>query len=591
MSNQFYSYLSSKIINFFTKNPLIPGSKYNIQFETEKQVRDLYEKLQDNNLCQEYEYKDSKGQVKYKSYQLQFNDVSLIVSSTIDNVQPDFLTRLRNMVGLEEGYEKKAILFIHNTTLDSIMGGTESFSKEGMPFNIDSIQKDIKKKLAVESFSEVDKSIIEIDLDRKKDTLFMDNSSIFEYEDVIDILNKGYIDKSKYKDFGLFYDDKLNDFHGRELKKRLKDNALYFNRVDEIHNYGNPENQLERYFDDNGISRLKAKDWMDVEYKVVKKSVERKKETKPIEYLSGSEEWERAEGSSKAKSRVRNIIVFNEQGKDEIDLEFSFDDYLKNDFIDKTEGEVIAKTSGYKLKVTIKDIEGKSNFYKVVYKHENTKFEFKIVMLRCNLKYFESIKSKYTLVMKRKEQYISINTNESEVVFNEFENGNTVYKIDSNNDVIDVLDNEKLTVKISDNFEYENDSDLVRFSLKIGNEVVPLGMEGTSEKITPIEGFKVWKLKREKKCDFRLIGDNKLQHGTKEYFTRDEFRKNLDIEKQLLELEGLYFEENSEGIEVVDLDIDTRVEKSYRNIIEYYKLSRKLPSLTYLNSDLTNLYR
>ena len=399
MSNQFYSYLSSKIINFFTKNPLIPGSKYNIQFETEKQVRDLYEKLQDNNLCQEYEYKDSKGQVKYKSYQLQFNDVSLIVSSTIDNVQPDFLTRLRNMVGLEEGYEKKAILFIHNTTLDSIMGGTESFSKEGMPFNIDSIQKDIKKKLAVESFSEVDKSIIEIDLDRKKDTLFMDNSSIFEYEDVIDILNKGYIDKSKYKDFGLFYDDKLNDFHGRELKKRLKDNALYFNRVDEIHNYGNPENQLERYFDDNGISRLKAKDWMDVEYKVVKKSVERKKETKPIEYLSGSEEWERAEGSSKAKSRVRNIIVFNEQGKDEIDLEFSFDDYLKNDFIDKTEGEVIAKTSGYKLKVTIKDIEGKSNFYKVVYKHENTKFEFKIVMLRCNLKYFESIKSKYTLVI------------------------------------------------------------------------------------------------------------------------------------------------------------------------------------------------
>ena len=308
MSNQFYSYLSSKIINFFTKNPLIPGSKYNIQFETEKQVRDLYEKLQDNNLCQEYEYKDSKGQFKYKSYQVQFNDVSLIVSSTIDNVQPDFLTRLRNMVGLEEGYEKKAILFIHNTTLDSIMGGTESFSKEGMPFNIDSIQKDIKKKLAVESFSEVDKSIIEIDLDRKKDTLFMDNSSIFEYEDVIDILNKGYIDKSKYKDFGLFYDDKLNDFHGRELKKRLKDNALYFNRVDEIHNYGNPENQLERYFDDNGISRLKAKDWMDVEYKVVKKSVERKKETKPIEYLSGSEEWERAEGSSKAKSRVRNIF-------------------------------------------------------------------------------------------------------------------------------------------------------------------------------------------------------------------------------------------------------------------------------------------
>lgn len=45
------------------------------------------------------------------------------------------------MVGLEPGYEDKAILFIHNTTLDSIMGGTESFAKEGMPFHIDSYSK------------------------------------------------------------------------------------------------------------------------------------------------------------------------------------------------------------------------------------------------------------------------------------------------------------------------------------------------------------------------------------------------------------------------------------------------------------------
>ena len=48
MSNQFYSYLSSRIINFFTKNPLIPGSKYNIQFEKEEQVRKLYEKLKND---------------------------------------------------------------------------------------------------------------------------------------------------------------------------------------------------------------------------------------------------------------------------------------------------------------------------------------------------------------------------------------------------------------------------------------------------------------------------------------------------------------------------------------------------------------
>ena len=93
MSDQFYSYLSNKIINFFRQNPLKPGSKYNIQFEKEEQVRALFEELKDNTLYREYEYKDKDGNIKYKSYQLDFNGVSLIVSSTMDGVQPDFLTR------------------------------------------------------------------------------------------------------------------------------------------------------------------------------------------------------------------------------------------------------------------------------------------------------------------------------------------------------------------------------------------------------------------------------------------------------------------------------------------------------------------
>lgn len=591
MSDQFYSYLAEKIIEFFRANPLTSGSKYNIQFEKEEEVRNLYEKLKDNTYYRDYEYKDPNGEVKYKSYQLDFNGVQLIVSATIDDVQPDFLTRLRNMVGVEPGYETKSILFIHNTTLDSIMGGTESFAKEGMPFHIDSIQKDIKSELEGSSFTEVDKEIINIDLERKKNVLFKDNNSIFEYREVLDILNKGCINREQYKDFGLFYDSKLSEFEGKELKNRIKDNALYFNRVDEIHNYGTPETQLEKYFEEKGIEKLKANDWKDVEYREVKKSVDEKKLIKPLEYLSASLEWDKEEGPSKAKSRIRNIIIFNEKRAESVDLEFSFDDYLRKEYIYKTEGEVDASTSGKKLKVTIKDIEGKSNFYKVIYKDEKVKFEFKIVMLKCNEKYLESIKSRFSLVVKKKEQYISVNTNDSSITFNEFAEGNiTNYEIDSNNDVINIESDERLTVKISENFEYENDSDLARFNLKIGNELVPIGMVGTTEKVVPIEGFKVWKLKREKSSDFKLIGDNKLQHGTREYFTRDEFRRNLDLEKQIINLEGLSFIDTVDGLEAIDLDLNSDVKKVYCNILEYYRVSKKLPSLTYLNDDLKSLY-
>ncbi|ERI94641.1 dnd system-associated protein 2 [Clostridiales bacterium oral taxon 876 str. F0540] len=591
MLDQFYSYLSSKIIEFFNTNPLTSGSKYNIQFEKQDQVKALYEELKNNVLCEEFKYKDDKGEVKYTSYLLNFSGVKLIVSATIGDIQPDFLTRLRNMVGIEPGYENKGILFIHNTTLDSIMGGTESFSKEGMPFHINSIQKDIRRKLATSEFSEIDKTIIEMDLERKKKDLFGDNISIFEYMDLLDIINRSCIEKSQYKNFGLFYDSELKNLRGKELKNRIENNAFYFSRVDEIHNYGNPELQLERYFDEKGIDKLKGDDWRSVDYKDVNKSVEEKKKIKPLEYRSCNQEWDKEEGQSKVKARIRNIIVFNEFGDENSNLEFEFDDYLKKEFV-KTEGLIDCITSGKKIKATIHKSEKGNDFYKITYKNEkNVKFEFKIVMLQCNEKILDSIKTKFSIVMKGKNNYISVNTNDTSVVFNEFTQNTINHELEYNNESIKLCEDEKLIVKISDNFEYENDSDLVRFNLLVNQCVIPVGIIGTSEKISPIEGLKVWKLKNEKKSDFCLVDDNKLRFGTKEYFARDEFRRNLQLEKQIISDKGIYFIETDEGLESIDLDINLELKSIYAEIIRYFSVSNKLPSLTYLEDSLKNLYK
>ncbi|EOU1471094.1 DNA phosphorothioation-dependent restriction protein DptH [Clostridium perfringens] len=594
MLDQFYSYLSERILEFFKDNPLNSGAKYNIQFETEEQVRNLFNVLKENTLSETYEYKDENGNVKYKSYKLNFhNGKELIVAATIDNVQPDFLTRLRNMVGHETGYENKGILFIHNTTLDSIVGGTESFSKEGMPFHVNYIQNNIKEKISNNNFSKVDKVIVKKDLERKKSSLFQDSNSIFEYREILEIINKGYIDKNEYRNFGLFYDSKLGEVSGKELENKINENALYFGRVDEIHNYGNPETQLEKYFDDKGIDKLKEANWKDVEYKYVIKSVEDKKQIKPLEYIGASVEWDKEEGTSKAKLRTRNIIVFNENNLEEIDLEFTFDDKLKKEYIHEKGivGDLKATTSGRKLNVTLKVDEFKSNFYKVVYKPEKMKFEFKIVVLNFNKKYLEAIKSKYTLVVKKNESYISINTNDSTIIFNEFESNKSEYELTSNNEQINILSDELVEVKIADNFNYENDEELIRFTAKIENDIVPFGIIGTSQVLEYATGVKVWKLKREKKADFKSIGDNKLEFGTREYLTRDEFRKNLALEKEIIEKEGFCFIETTEGLEKNEILLYSEVRESYYKILEYYKKSRRLPSLTYLNDDLKSIYK
>lgn len=591
MLDQFYSYLSGSIIDFFNKNPLIPGAKYNIQFEKKEQVQVLYDELKCNTFYREYEYKDQQGEVKYRSYLLDFPEVKLIVAATVNDVQPDFLTRLRNMVGVENEYKDKAIMFIHDTNLDSIMGGTESFSKEGMPFHINSIQKDIKAKIATSEFSEVDKAIIDFDLERKKKNLFGDGISIFEYRDLLAIIEGTCIEREQYKNFGLFYDSELKEFSGKELSKRIESNATYFSRVDEIHNYGNPELQLEKYFDEKGIDKLKGDDWKSVDYKDVKKSIDDRAVSKPLEYLSCNQEWDKEEGTSKVKSRIRNIIVFNEDGNETVNLEIVFDDYLKSEYLEK-KGELWVDVSGKRIKAILCKSDEENNFYRISYKNEkNIKFDFKILMLQCNQKYLESIKTKYSIVMKGKNNYISVSTNDSNISFNEYAEGVSKYELEYNNEVISINENEKLVVNISDNFEYENDNDLAKFNLKIGQCLIPIGIMGTSEKISPIEGMKVWKLKREKKCDFKLVGDNKLQQGTKEYFARDEFRKNLRLEKQIIDSEGIYFIESNEGLEPMELELDLDIKEAYSAIIRYFSLSNKLPSLTHLNDDIKKLYK
>ena len=62
------------------------------------------------------------------------------------------------------------------------------------------------------------KVIIKKDLERKNNSLFQDNSSIFEYREILEIINKGNIDRSEYRNFGLFYDNKLDGLSEKEIE-------------------------------------------------------------------------------------------------------------------------------------------------------------------------------------------------------------------------------------------------------------------------------------------------------------------------------------------------------------------------------------
>lgn len=69
MSNRIYSYLSDKIISYFKNTNPLPGDRFYVQFETDDQVRNLYDELSQNTIAENFVYEDIARSQKYQSYQ------------------------------------------------------------------------------------------------------------------------------------------------------------------------------------------------------------------------------------------------------------------------------------------------------------------------------------------------------------------------------------------------------------------------------------------------------------------------------------------------------------------------------------------
>lgn len=601
MSNTFYNYISEKIITYFKANEPNPGDKFFVQFETEEQVEKLYSELKNNIISKPFVYEDAAIAQKYDSYELQFGSVGLIVAAAMEGgPHPDFLATLRNLVGVEQGYEQKAILFIHCSSLDSILGGAGSLGKEGMPLNISAIEKDINRKINETGYSDLDKTILLQYLDNKSKELDGTIATIFEYEDIIQCLADSQITADEYKKFELFPDDSLQSLSGKQLKNRLANNHQNYVKVSEIHSFGADFSKLETLYGEDGAKVLSKADWENTTFTQVEKYISSKKNQSAIEYnpiISNPTIWDKEEGATKAKSRTRNILVFIDNTQDQVEFSLSFTDFTKNvgiNVLKAFQSFVTVTSSGKKLVVKINDIEYKTVFGRFQYESDGTKFDFKIAVLRCNPGILESIKTQYLLEIKGSDQAaIRINSEEDEVVINEYGQSVKNVHIAEDGQVVSLAPDERLSITVSEDYPYTEDNEDVHFTLSTTHFVVPIIKAFAVEKPTVIEGMKLWYLKRTKKCNFEIQGDNSLVFGTKKYYTRDEFRKSLDIEKKYISLGAPFAVENglNEDLKEVDISLPTRVKAAFDAIIDYFRTNHEIPSLVYISDDIEKLYK
>ncbi|CAI6085299.1 hypothetical protein PAECIP112173_04594 [Paenibacillus sp. JJ-100] len=606
MSKHFYSYLAHLVDRFLSGVNIQAGEKYHIQFEREEQIVNLVNEIKSLNRVSPFSMLTEDG--FYQSHTLDYGETKVLIASNMEEITPDFLTTLRNKVGIrEEPFEDLAMLLIHNSNLDSLVQGMTSFAKEGMPFHITSIEKDLHQMMEQSNLSSEEKQILNFSIESMKAQQGLhEKVTLFDYENILTVLNNEKLQVNEYKNFGLFYDAELFNTPRtpKEIKERLKENHSLYSDVEMAHQYGSAEISLERHFDDQGIKVLsEAETWQDVDFGTVRRSNQKKLEGKGLEYieaskkltLEGLEYWERADGETKSKQRKRNIIIFNPDQKEDITLEFTFNDFIKNQYINETKikHSIQVEQAGKKIRIHLKHEIGQTTFFGVKYKTEvSPAYEFRITVVETEPKLLQTIQTSYAITLsKSKGSYLLINSDEEYWYFNKGAAEIINVNLTESQNTFDINEHQELVVSRND--ENNSDEEMIYFNIQLPHTSIPFAVQDLIERPVPIGGFSVWKLKREKQehFTFRIENDKmKIVQGTRETYAQGEFKRNLERERKLVETNHLHFYEDNLG-EIVPqtISVSEPLKEAYFDLLRYFRTNNLLPSLAYFDEDYTAL--
>ena len=599
MSNKFYNYLSDKIKNFFEKSEIRHGDKFFIQFDEEYRVDDFYNTLKkDLDNVEEFKYQHESSNIPFTTFTtLLKNNIKVVVVNS-NKVSVDYLVTLRNQVTTQEDvWKNTALLLICYDIIDSIYDGMRNLEKEDIPLNINIIKDNLKDEIdSSKDLSKVDKVVTKFYLDKKIEDSFQ--TTLWDYEDILAIINKGEIEENDYKNLGIFPDSALETYKSQKSKEnRLEENAEHFNYVSLCNQYDNTKEELEKRYDSTGVNLLTKPDWPTVDFNKIFASRERfLNYTKTLNYKEnlnkftneGCIYWEKPLKPTTAGRRKRQIIIFNEDNKtDEVTLKFSFDARLDRKFI-VNDPSVNFSISNNSLKVNFNLVNNEPTFKKIKYTHHNqakSTYEFNILVLPSKEDILLPIKDKYQINNKL-NKIVVIDDNSEEISFG-FGPNIQSYSINQDNEVINIYDED--TIKIA-NDSAINESGVINFSLVYNGLRIPIQIKEDSTKSRPVESLTIWKYKREFQENF-IYKNNKAVQGTNSFYLHEDFKKYLKMEKQIINESIAYGECKISGdIKKIELDISDDLQNAFDRIIEYYQNIDNVPSLVFLDNDLKLLY-
>ena len=600
ISSQLYNYVSKLVIEYFDLQKIQAGDRFNLYLEEERHIVNLYNALKKNNSKEisEFKYKHPEGGGEYISYRIKIGEIYLVVASS-QNASEDYFTMLRNKVAdQKDGFENTAILILFSGKLDSLLGGSGSLIKEGMPLHYSSFKKQIQHDIEnVQTLEKFEKVILVSVLDRKTKSVIEDNNSIFDYEQVINVIEKGNINLDDYAQLGMFPHQELKT-KGTDIAKDLSGNFTLYEEFENIFLNGSPEIDLRERLAESALTKIIKEDWKKVDYAQLTKWIDAEKSKQPPRIIevktenSGVKIWMKDDGNSVSKKRNVNVVLFNPDFEQSIKINVRFDQFIKKEGINVVQGvnELTAINSGHSITIEVKEFNSSDIFGQIEYKDPETDKKYIIRIL--HLPFTESVISQFETcfqIKTGKAKSFVINKEFQTLIFNEDGEHKEEVSFEADSHLILETDQE-LTLKFD---ELNNQEELINFTIQINKTDIPFQIKQSIDRPIPISGLDVWKEKRVHGSDFKFLKEEdiiKLVFKNTERTVSGEFRNNLIQERQIIDShEYSWFVDNDNNLNSNEIELEEKIKVAFDSIRTFFKAKDLQPSLVHYDIELKQI--
>lgn len=606
MLNQYYEFLANRLIEWLkSRKSLMAGDKFFATLDSEEDVSYFMQAIDQMDFSGKRYF--VSNEYTYKTISLIVNNVEVLFVAPGSEVSLDFLVTVRNQVNAnQDEWEGTAVLFVFSEPLDSIISGAFDVSQRDAPLDTKNINKEIKEKILPEkNLTKNEQKAIILYLNEMVDS---GNAILKDYETTFSIIEKGKITQDDYNEMGYFKDEALNTFPSDSAEDRLKMNRKLYQSVEKLQGLLDIKEKLNETFSgDTLINRLsKPDEWKKIDFSDVSKGNENHEKNKKTklsfcfdQLVEDDDNFWFRESGTRANQRKKAFFIFSSQNSREFDDKFTFeipfDDsvskggvILGNSYIlsnEKNKEDLNVVSKGKKLIVEVENFDSSKTYGGTIqYQHRNLnnlRFTVSFMIVPFSLQTISHLRPSFEIEILKKDKSFFYGIS-SQVDFNNYYFGNGENEIVISN-FLEIQSRNLMDCRIvlSDDFSTEEGSRVEAF---LDNTFFPISFLDTSIKPIPYEAISIERTRLKSDAQLRFE-DEKVFTQSRSLSLREDYKKRLTTEKEILENRILYGQIISSEVERKTLSLPQSISDAYEELFEFYQKENTLPSLAIIDKE------